>query len=506
MTNYKISNREMVFKKLLEANRVVTSSSGYFGAEINEHFDAFARVVDFGSNLGQVVVKDESKFIIRRVPAGIFSGKPTIIGENCVIDPYELAGEIGELREKGVDLSNLTIGNFNVITPFDKVLDLINDPTGQTTTATRQSMLNHRALKLEDFINCDERLIHMNLNDSLEIMHAKGYDFDRILEEVVSNPNVSKELLSFLETGEENMTDFYVHSMEDLLKEFPEVSDTRSQLSDLILKNKAKILLEGNHYRSLNLKDKHSSQIIMGSGISPSLFSSSHINIIDTTPSRLGGGLYTGYVDQDWFHKYGITSEDIESLGINHVQVNGQAIEAIDNGVSKANKVYFRPFNSPKFGISLGEKALTLAEILAIDSATKQSLEGGVSGPMNLCAIVEEARVNGGKVVLSYLPPEDIDRFPMIIGLEYKAGDERISNGIKYSPGERISIDKSLPDKRVLCESSPVYSVVEKGKNENSSELNSEFAKLINLIEEKANCRVVYTGNEYIRRADILTQ
>ena len=67
----------------------------------------------------------EKKFVTHHIPAGVFFGVTSVIGNGCVVDPTKLQEEIDYLESHGINVrENLRIANnAHVITPFHKAED-----------------------------------------------------------------------------------------------------------------------------------------------------------------------------------------------------------------------------------------------------------------------------------------------------------------------------------------------------------------------------------------------
>jgi adenylosuccinate synthase len=77
-----------------------------------------------GPNAGHTIVVDGETFKIRQLPAGVISGKRSIIGNGCVVDPEVLIGELDELEARGLSAANVFLsGNAHLIMPWHVALD-----------------------------------------------------------------------------------------------------------------------------------------------------------------------------------------------------------------------------------------------------------------------------------------------------------------------------------------------------------------------------------------------
>jgi adenylosuccinate synthase len=77
-----------------------------------------------GPNAGHTIVAGGETFKIRQTPSGVISGKTSVIGAGCVVDPEVLLGELDELRGRGIDTSVVVVsGNAHLIMPWHLAID-----------------------------------------------------------------------------------------------------------------------------------------------------------------------------------------------------------------------------------------------------------------------------------------------------------------------------------------------------------------------------------------------
>src|SRR3954451_19789311 len=77
-----------------------------------------------GPNAGHTIIASGETFKIRQVPSGVISGKTSVIGAGCVVDPEVLLGELDDLRDRGVDPSVVVLsGNAHLIMPWHVAID-----------------------------------------------------------------------------------------------------------------------------------------------------------------------------------------------------------------------------------------------------------------------------------------------------------------------------------------------------------------------------------------------
>jgi len=89
-----------------------------------------------GCNAGHTIIHEGKKFVTHHIPAGVFFGITSVIGNGCVVDPTKLREEINYLESHGIPASkHLRIAsNAHVITPFHKAEDSTDEKIGTTRT------------------------------------------------------------------------------------------------------------------------------------------------------------------------------------------------------------------------------------------------------------------------------------------------------------------------------------------------------------------------------------
>ena len=77
-----------------------------------------------GPNAGHTVIVDGETFKFRQLPSGIVSGKLSVLGNGCVVDPEVLLGELDDLVARGLSVEPLRVsGNAHLIMPWHIALD-----------------------------------------------------------------------------------------------------------------------------------------------------------------------------------------------------------------------------------------------------------------------------------------------------------------------------------------------------------------------------------------------
>jgi len=77
-----------------------------------------------GPNAGHTVIVGGETFKFRHLPAGILSGKQSVLGAGCVVDPGVLLEELDDLERRGIASEPLKIsGNAHLIMPWHIAID-----------------------------------------------------------------------------------------------------------------------------------------------------------------------------------------------------------------------------------------------------------------------------------------------------------------------------------------------------------------------------------------------
>jgi adenylosuccinate synthase len=77
-----------------------------------------------GPNAGHTIVVDGETFKIRQTPSGVISGKTSVIGAGCVVDPQVLLEELDDLAARGIDPAVVVVsGNAHLIMPWHVAID-----------------------------------------------------------------------------------------------------------------------------------------------------------------------------------------------------------------------------------------------------------------------------------------------------------------------------------------------------------------------------------------------
>lgn len=119
-----------------------------------------------GSNAGHTISVPQGVFKMHLVPSGILTpGTICVIGAGVVVDPIQLAGELSELGDRGIDTSALVISDrAHVVLPFHSEIDRGEErlrgeePIGTTLRGIGPSYadkVSRRGMRMADL--CDKR-------------------------------------------------------------------------------------------------------------------------------------------------------------------------------------------------------------------------------------------------------------------------------------------------------------------------------------------------------------
>ena len=250
-----------------------------------------------GSNAGHTVIVDGKKYIFHLIPSGIlYPDKLCVIGNGCVIDIVQCAKEIADLRDAGIDCSNLRISSTaHVVMPYHKALDEAREAHRFNRIGTTKRGIgpcyadkaSRVGIRIED-LYWQAAFTH-KLTQNLEEKNA-------ILERLGHDP------LDF-----EPIRDTYLEAAEAIS---PFVVDTRQLLYDISQDTQKTILFEGaqgimldvDHgtYPFVTSSNTGSANAPNGTGV-PSYTAGQVIGVVKAYTTRVGEGPFPTEV----FDKYG---------------------------------------------------------------------------------------------------------------------------------------------------------------------------------------------------------
>jgi adenylosuccinate synthase len=149
-----------------------------------------------GPNAGHTIVVGGETFKIRATPSGVISGKASVIGAGCVVDPEVLIGELDMLEARGIDTSVVVLsGNAHLIMPWHIAIDQASERRlGKLQIGTTRRGIgpayadkaSRLGIRVQDVL--DAKILHQKIEVALEeknVWLERVYDVPGLeLEEV----------------------------------------------------------------------------------------------------------------------------------------------------------------------------------------------------------------------------------------------------------------------------------------------------------------------------------
>lgn len=265
-----------------------------------------------GNNAGHTVKVDDQEYRLHLIPSGILhQNKICVIGNGVVIDPISLVEEINDLKNRGINVDNLKIGDrAHLIMPYHKLLDsLSEDRRGEDDIGTTRRGIGpaymdkaeRTGIRVIDLMDRD--IFEAKLEANLK---AKNY----LLERVYGRNGLNKE----------EILDKYLSSIE-ALKDY--VTDTSVVIYNALKEGK-NVLFEGAQGTLLDIDhgtypyvtSSHpiSGGVCIGAGIGPT-FIDKVIGVVKAYTTRVGKGPFptelhddTGNYIRERGYEYGTTT------------------------------------------------------------------------------------------------------------------------------------------------------------------------------------------------------
>ena len=155
-----------------------------------------------GHNAGHTLVVGDKTYKLSLLPSGVVQGKPSVIGNGVVVDPWALLGEIEKIRDQGVDINPqilILADNACLILPLHKDLDGAREAaagagkigtTGRGIGPAYEDKVGRRAIRVADLSDPEalkvkiERLLahHGALRKGLDL---PDYDGEALLAALI---------------------------------------------------------------------------------------------------------------------------------------------------------------------------------------------------------------------------------------------------------------------------------------------------------------------------------
>jgi adenylosuccinate synthase len=193
-----------------------------------------------GPNAGHTVIVEGETFKFRHLPSGILSGKVSVLGAGCVVDPGVLLQELDDLEARGISSEPLRVsGNAHLIMPWHIAIDGASEKRlgklqiGTTRRGIGPAYADKAArigIRVQDLL--DPKILRQKIEVALA---EKNIWLERVYEQ---DPFQLDEVVSSHETFAQRLRPF--------------VADT-SLLVDRALEDGQRVLLEGAQGTLLDL-------------------------------------------------------------------------------------------------------------------------------------------------------------------------------------------------------------------------------------------------------------
>ncbi len=80
-----------------------------------------------GNNAGHTIVVAGETYKLHILPSGVISGKPSIIGNGCVVDPFVLVEEVEALKKRGLTPTLHLSDRAHLILPYHRAVDIAEE-------------------------------------------------------------------------------------------------------------------------------------------------------------------------------------------------------------------------------------------------------------------------------------------------------------------------------------------------------------------------------------------
>jgi adenylosuccinate synthase len=151
-----------------------------------------------GPNAGHTIIVDGETFKIRQVPSGVISGKQSVIGAGCVVDPEVLLEELDDLAARDIDPAVVVVsGNAHLIMPWHLAIDRASErrlgklQIGTTRRGIGPAYADKAArigIRVQDLL--DAKILRQKIETALaekNVWLERVYEVERFdLEEVAS--------------------------------------------------------------------------------------------------------------------------------------------------------------------------------------------------------------------------------------------------------------------------------------------------------------------------------
>ena len=174
---------------------------GKFVDWLSHRADVIARFQG-GHNAGHTLVIGDKVYKLALLPSGVVRGKPSVIGNGVVVDPWAFIAEVERIREQGLDITPDLVKiseTASLILPIHRELDALreNRDDGEAIGTTRRGIgpayedkVGRRSVRVVDL--ADEAFLRSRVDDILHHHNAllrgmgqKEYEADKLVAELL---------------------------------------------------------------------------------------------------------------------------------------------------------------------------------------------------------------------------------------------------------------------------------------------------------------------------------
>ncbi len=507
---YTIVDSRKALEDLVGDGQLIVISGGYFGDEGKGKWgNSLAELVDAvlrdnsGPNTGRTAVKNGKEYVFHGCPSAILEGLPCFIGPNTTNDPISLLEEeLLPLKRDGIFYDKLQVGNFNIITPYHRIMDVlgsgINASTGVGMTPVHKSVAAKTCPQLDDLFDTTASLterIKKDMDNYRGFLHAKGLTRKKVVELLEEarkhNPRVVPDhVLEFAKAHQQGNINTAIEYMVTSYQEkvvanplFPQRADVPYVVREMLKAGK-KILLEGTQAYFLSSKveqthrngtsaDTSAAGVIADSGIHPAKYKTVIINIHKNPFStRVGRGNIPGsFTDQNRFAEEKITKiADFQEACIDFESIHQLYFQSVqDNGILKHTLCH-----DPTGTYEVGE-ALAISSSRKFGECGRTTKKPRITGLFDCVLSAQLAAAQGPYTVISCMDRgDDCEKVGLVVGHvvhlpesgDFKKDSQGAfidSNGIKYRTGTVIGPGDPIPSSssNVLHYCQPIIKVME---------------------------------------------
>jgi adenylosuccinate synthase len=152
-----------------------------------------------GPNAGHTIVVGDETYKLRQLPSGVVSGKPSVLGAGCVIDPAVLIEELDGLEARGLATDEVHVsGNAHLIMPWHVAIDQASErrlgrlqigTTRRGIGPTYADKASRIGIRVQDLV--DAKILRQKIEVALaeknlwleRVYEAEPFDLEQVAEQ-----------------------------------------------------------------------------------------------------------------------------------------------------------------------------------------------------------------------------------------------------------------------------------------------------------------------------------